>query len=247
MHVILGTLYGVAYWLTFLVCALACVLLVTILPVLTWRQAAARACASAVFLLTGTRARRFGFEQLPEGPSVVVANHASYIDGVLLFSILPTGFSFVIKAEMQQVPLAGFVLKRLGSFFVQREHVQSSARSARQVMRAAIQGRPIGFFPEGTFDENPGLKRFYKGAFATARMAALPVVPVVIRGTRRLLPADRWLPYPSRLQVEVLTPIPAGIVSDQTAIESMTTARDAIAAKLDEPDLLLADHTGPAD
>lgn len=240
MGVILRTLYGIAYWLIFLICAIVCLILVTVLPHLRWRQQAARVCASCVFILTGTRARREGFHNLPNGPCVVVANHASYLDGVLLFAVLPTGFSFVIKSEMNDVPVAGFVLRRIGQFFVERAHVQRSARAARQVMREARAGRPIGFFPEGTFTEVPGLLKFHKGAFATAKSAKLPVVPLVIEGTRGILPADRWLPHPGRITLKMLPAIDADTVQELEAIHLRDRARAAIVTELSEPDLLEA-------
>ncbi|MEL7310126.1 MAG: lysophospholipid acyltransferase family protein [Pseudomonadota bacterium] len=238
MSVILNTVFGIFFWLVFLTCAVVCLSLVIVLPKLSWRQYAARACARAVFVLTGTRPRRTGWNLLPAGPCVVVANHASYLDGVLLFAYLPNGFSFVIKDEMQHVPVAGFVLRRIGQFFVEREHVQRSARSTRQVIRAAEKGRPIGFFPEGTFTEVPGLRRFRKGAFAVARSVGLPVVPLVIQGTRQILPADRWLPHPGRIAVDVLPIVDAHAVASRPAEQLMTEVRNAIATGLDEPDLL---------
>ncbi|MEL7024836.1 MAG: lysophospholipid acyltransferase family protein [Pseudomonadota bacterium] len=238
MNVILNTVFGIFFWIVFLTCAVVCLSLVVVLPKLSWRQYMARACARAVFILTGTQPSKSGWDLLPTGPCVVVANHASYLDGVLLFAYLRNGFSFVIKDEMQHVPLAGFVLRRIGQFFVEREHVQRSARSTRQVIRAAKEGRPIGFFPEGTFTETPGLRRFRKGAFAVARSVELPVVPLVIQGTRGILPADRWLPHPGRISVEVLPIVDAPTVASRPPEQLMTEVRSAIAARLDEPDLL---------
>ena len=61
-----------------------------------------------------------GLERLPQVPCVVVANHASYIDGIVAAAALPPDFAFVIKKEMVRVPLAGLLLRRLGSQFVER-------------------------------------------------------------------------------------------------------------------------------
>ena len=61
-----------------------------------------------------------GRDRLPQGPCVVVANHASYIDGLVAIAALPPDFAFVIKKEMVRVPLAGLLLRRLGSEFVER-------------------------------------------------------------------------------------------------------------------------------
>ena len=85
---------------------------------------------------------------------------------------------------MNRVPIAGFILRRLGSAFVDRRHRNDRQRTARALHSLATRGSALGFFPEGTFDKAPGLKPFHLGAFAAAARAKLTVVPVVIYGAR---------------------------------------------------------------
>lgn len=127
-------------------------------------------------------------QNLPAGACVVVANHASYLDGIVLKAALPARFSFVIKKEITDVPLASLLLRRIGSEFVDRFNRQAGAIDARRLIKAAAGGQALVFFPEGTFIAQPGLGKFHTGAFATAARAALPIVPVVIRGTRTIGP-----------------------------------------------------------
>src|SRR6202034_574735 len=94
-----------------------------------------------------------GREHLPQEPCVVVANHSSYIDGIVAVAALPPDFAFVIKKEMVRVPLAGFLLRRLGSEFVERFDRHKGASDARRVLRLAATGQSLVFFPEGTFNE----------------------------------------------------------------------------------------------
>ena len=68
-------------------------------------------------------------------------------------------------------------------------------------------GHALVFFPEGTFDEEPGLKRFHVGAFAAAVRGSMPVVPAVIHGARRAMPNKALLVRPGRVRVEILAPI----------------------------------------
>ena len=232
LRVIRDTVFGIYFCCVFLVCAFSCLASVLVLPRLRWRQAAARGWAAAVFRLTGTWPAIDGSPPAQGVPCVVVANHASYLDGILLFALLPVGFSFVIKAEMDRVPFAGRVLRQIDSFFVDRDQVQRSAVTARAIIRAARSGRALGFFPEGTFVAEPGLLPFRRGAFAAAQAAGLPIVPVVIDGTRHVLPADRWLPRPGPLKVTYLPRLDA----DQGDAASLArTAHAAIAERLDEP------------
>ena len=165
---------------------------------------------------------------------MVVCNHASYLDGIVLTAALPPRFGFVVKREMATVPLAGVVLRRLGSEFVERFNRQRGAADARRVLRNASNGHSLVFFPEGTFTRTPGLLKFHTGAFATALRAGCPVVPAVVRGTRRALPPNGALPLPGPLELQILAPLAP--VPD-TAAELRDRARAAILAALGEPDL----------
>ncbi len=147
--------------------------------------------AARTFLRPGSRMLptvKFPGSTSRAGQCVVVCNHASYLDGIALTAGLPPRFGFVIKREMATVPLAGVVLRRLGSEFVERFNRQRGAADARRVLRNASNGHSLVFFPEGTFTRTPGLLKFHTGAFATAMRAGCPVVPAVLRGTRRALP-----------------------------------------------------------
>jgi 1-acyl-sn-glycerol-3-phosphate acyltransferase len=231
---ILHALYGVYFAGVFLICAVITLILVLLLPGLGARRAAARGAARALFLLTGMGPELRHESRLPGRPCVVVANHASYLDGILLCAVLPPRFAFVIKSEMQGVPLAHFLLRRIGVQFVERFHHGRSARDARTILRRANVGESLAFFPEGTFHPEPGLRRFRGGAFAVAMKADAPVVPVVINGSRHALPSGRWLPRPGRLEVTILAAIEP---AEHTAPELAALSRGRILDHLDEPDL----------
>ncbi|MGB5258196.1 MAG: lysophospholipid acyltransferase family protein, partial [Woeseiaceae bacterium] len=194
-----------------------------------------------VFMLPGIRVAVSGVENIPDDNCVVVANHASYIDGVLLKAYLPARFSFVIKGELRNIPVAHFLLRRSGAKFVERNKHAASARDARQIVRAAQDGQSLALFPEGTFREEPGIGQFRPGAFVAAVRGNMPVVPVAIRGTRYMLPAGRMLPRPNTLDIEVLPPIYPDDVAFTDSRKLAETARLHILAVLDEPDLAESD------
>lgn len=237
-------LFGLWFVLVFAICSVVCLLAVFIVPGVQRRQRIVTGITRLVFLLTGTGPDRDGLAHLPEGPCIIVANHASYLDGVVMTAVLPPRFSFVIKAEMNAVPLAGFLLRRIDSFFVDRSHAQRSASSARQILRAARAGRALGFFPEGTFTDEPGLRAFRRGAFAAAKAGNMAVIPAAINGTRDILPAERWLPRPGRISVTLLPPLDVDFVAAADAETISRAARARIAGVLDEPDLEAAERQG---
>ncbi|TLY79549.1 MAG: 1-acyl-sn-glycerol-3-phosphate acyltransferase [Gammaproteobacteria bacterium] len=159
------TIYAAALFLALGLCAL---LLALLLPVVEWRRAVARAIARAFLWSVGMPLSIKSAERLPSGQCVVVANHASYLDGLVFTAALPARFGFVIKREMAAVPLAGLLLRRLGSQFVERFNRHRSAADARRMLRNASTGQSLVFFPEGTFTRTPGLLKFHTGAFAFA-------------------------------------------------------------------------------
>lgn len=229
--------WGVFAWLCFALAVLFALLVAVFVPGKRRRERLAAFASRIVFILSGIKVDAIGLENLPDESCVVVANHASYIDGVLLKGYLPSRFSFVIKGEMRDIPVAHFLLRRAGAKFVERNKHAASARDARQIVRAAQGGESLAFFPEGTFRKQPGVGRFRPGAFVAAVRGNLPVVPVAISGTRYMLPAKRVLPRPNPLRFEVLAPIdPADpCFSDSRALAE--TARQRILEYLDEPDL----------
>jgi 1-acyl-sn-glycerol-3-phosphate acyltransferase len=228
----------------FLVLGLCTLLLVLVLPGVRRRRSVARRMSRTFFALSGMPLSIKGIERLPPGQCVVVSNHASYLDGVVFTAALPAQFAFVIKREMNAVPLAGLLLRRLGSHFVERFNRNRGAADARRVMRDAINGSSLAFFPEGTFTRTPGLLKFHTGAFTTALRAGCPVVPATIRGTRIALSPNGGLPRPSRIEVRVLPPInPREGTTEDAALELRDRARAAILDDLGEPDLTCSGDT----
>jgi 1-acyl-sn-glycerol-3-phosphate acyltransferase len=228
--------YGCYAWLALLAIVIPLCLILAVLPGMARRRRIARAAARLFFAAIGSPVRTEGSAIEPHYPCVVVANHSSYLDGIILTAALPAGFTYLIKHEMSRMPVAGFVLRRLGSAFVARGDVQDRQRTARALHSLATRGSALGFFPEGTFDETPGLKPFHLGAFSAASRARLPVVPVVIFGARRKLPSGGFLPRPGRLRVRICAAVrPAA--ADSTAHALLAETRRAMLEHLDEPDL----------
>jgi 1-acyl-sn-glycerol-3-phosphate acyltransferase len=234
----LRLLYGLGAWSLFLALGTIAVLLLLLIPSLRARRRCVRAFARTVLLLSGIRLRVHGLGAL-HPPCIVVANHASYLDGIALAASLPPEFGFVIKREMAAVPLAGTLLRRIGAEFVERQNRARGARDARRLLRRAEGGQSLVFFPEGTFSDRVGLLHFHIGAFAAAARAELPVVPLAIRGTRRCLPATSLLPWPGIVDVRVLAPLPSdrAVASADRAASLRDQARSALLAALGEPDL----------
>ena len=173
-------------------------------PTLRARRWVAGTLSRTFFGLAGIPLRVEGLERLPKAPCIVVANHASYIDGIVAAAALPPAFAFVIKKEMVRVPLASLLLRRLGSAFVERFDRHQGGADTRRVWKLAARGQSLVFFPEGTFDTRRQVGRFLGGAFATAQRSGMPVVAAAIHGTRDVLPSGGIKVYRRAVRFEIL-------------------------------------------
>jgi 1-acyl-sn-glycerol-3-phosphate acyltransferase len=191
------------------------------------RRLVARTLSRAFLRAAGIPFAVDGLDRLPQVPCVVVANHASYIDGVVAAAALPPDFAFVIKKEMVRVPLAGLLLRRLGSQFVERSNRHKGGVDARRVLKLAATGQSLVFFPEGTFNEIRQIGKFLGGAFTTAARSDMPVVAVAIHGTRAVLPPGGVSVRRSAIRVEVLEVL--------SASDARQRSRELIARAVGEP------------
>jgi 1-acyl-sn-glycerol-3-phosphate acyltransferase len=172
-------------------------------------------------------------------PQVMVANHASYIDGLFLLAALPRQISFVVKRELERNFFVRIFLRAIDSEFVERFDQHGSVESADRLAILARQGRSFLFFPEGTFTRNPGLAPFHLGAFMVATHANIPVVPVSIRGTRSMMRDGQWLPRFGCIDIYIGAPIVPPSSGDpfSAAITMRDAAREHILAHCGEPEL----------
>jgi 1-acyl-sn-glycerol-3-phosphate acyltransferase len=197
------------------------------LPSLRGRRMMAGVFSRAFLRAAGVPFAVEGLNRLPQVPCVVVANHASYIDGLVAAAALPPDFAFVIKKEMVRVPLAGLLLRGLGSQFVERFNRHRGGVDARRVLKLAATGQSLVFFPEGTFNEIRQIGKFLGGAFATAARSDMPVVAMAIHGTRAVLPPGGLAVHRLPIRVEILDVLTAG--------DARHRSRELIALAVGEP------------
>jgi 1-acyl-sn-glycerol-3-phosphate acyltransferase len=211
---------------------------VVLLPQRLGRQAAARMFLRWAFKLAGVPLIVEGLERLPGSQAcVIVANHASYLDALVLVAILPGDPGYVAKQELATAFLTRLPLQRLGVEFVERFAAQRGIEDTARVVQATRQGRTMVFFPEGTFGREPGLRAFRMGAFVVAAQANVPVVPVAIRGTRSILRSDQWFIRRGTVQIRIGTPILPTGMDWAAAVALRDAARVQLLRACGEPDL----------
>ena len=231
-------LYAAYTWILFSCMAPWVWLMTVLLPKLSWRWNLVKHGANALRRLAMVPLAVQGVANLPlREPCVLVVNHASYLDGILLVGVIPRKFRFVAKAELAARLIPRLFLQRIGSLFVERFDKQIGAEDAQRLGRLAKSGESLLFFPEGTFHRMPGLLPFHLGAFIAAAKAEIPVVPIVIRGSRSILRSGSWFPRQGTLGVIIGKPVyPEG--KDWTAaVELRDQVREVILRYSGEPDL----------
>ena len=203
-----------------------------------WRRG--QVLCRAAFRALGIRIRVNGASNLEGGGRyVLVANHASYLDGPLLFAAIPARAGYVVKGELAANPFLAPLLRALGAEFVNRlDHERSVADAASLAARLA-RGDALGFFPEGTLHRMPGLLPFRLGAFSVAVEGDAPVVPVIIAGTRSVMRDGQWTPRPGPVSVRIAEPIALPPEGSRwaRAVKLRDAARAVILAQCGEPDL----------
>lgn len=231
-------LYAGYAWSVLGVCAAFLWIAVALLPRLPWRKAVAAGTARLLLRLFGIPVRVHGLEHLPRDQAcVLVVNHASYIDALVLLAVLPRSIDFVAKRELAERFFARVLFRRLGVEFVERFDPQRGIEDTDRVLRAVQEGRSMLFFPEGTFGRAPGLRPFRLGAFVVAAQTGVPVVPLGISGTRSILRAEQWFPRRGAVAVTVGTPIVPSGTDWNAAIALRDEARAQMLQLCGEPDL----------
>ncbi len=231
-------LYAGYAWTLFLTGATIVWLLVILLPGSGLRRRIMHHSARLLMKLCGIRLQVEGLNHIPENRvSVLVANHSSYLDGLILIAAVPFTFHFVAKAELLDKFIPRLFLQRIGTFFVERFDHGGGAGDTSFLSKQTQQGETLLFFPEGTFTTREGLQHFRLGAFVTATQNRVPVVPVTLKGSRKLLPANCWKPRRNPLKVIAGEPIIPSGDEWQDAIDLRDGTRQVILETCEEPDL----------
>ncbi|MFB3776190.1 MAG: lysophospholipid acyltransferase family protein [Bryobacteraceae bacterium] len=169
----------------------------------------ARLWSRILILVSGMRVQVEGLENVPSGGGCVIAsNHLSLMDTPLVLAHLPLQFRFLAKRGLFRVPFIGGHLRRAGHISIPREDARGSLKAMSEAARI-IRERGVSalVFPEGGRSEGQ-LQPFKEGAAYIAIKAGVPIVPVGISGTRKVLPMGSLLARPGKVALRVGQPIP---------------------------------------
>ncbi len=170
------------------------------------------------------------------GASVLVANHLSLLDILVLFRLF-THFKWVSKVENFRVPFVGWNMTLNSYIPLKRGDRESVIRMMQLSERALAEGNSIMMFPEGTRSETGNMREFKPGAFELALKTRTPIQPIVIQGTANALPKRGFvLQGRHPISLTILDPLPPESFEGSSVEELTQRVRNLIAEQLQEPE-----------
>jgi 1-acyl-sn-glycerol-3-phosphate acyltransferase len=170
-----------------------------------------RIWARIVLLVTGTRTVIRGRERIERGQSyIIISNHQSHFDILALVTSLRIQFRWVIKMELLKIPLFGYALYASRNIFIDRSNREQSMKSIHEGLDRLPRGVSVMFFAEGTRSPDGAIQQFKKGGFVIAIERNLPILPVTVNGSRRVLPKGSIVYNSGRIEVVIGEPIDTG-------------------------------------
>jgi 1-acyl-sn-glycerol-3-phosphate acyltransferase len=184
----------------------------------------ARAWSWLILETTGVRVTVEGLERLTPGTTYVfVSNHQSIYDTPVIFSSLPFQLRIIAKESLARFPVLGWHLKRGRHILVDRRHPDRAGILER--WRALVsEGLSLLIYAEGTRSVDGRVARFKAGSFLLAIEAGLPVVPIAVIGTRRVMPKGRLRTEPGDVTLVVHDPIQPAALAEPTPRDAKALA-----------------------
>lgn len=204
------------FWVKYslvLVWGLVCTLVFLIPAVLLWGNtsvswAYARTLSWVALRILCIRVEITGRENLANRPAIVVANHQSNYDMILLGQVFPRNTVVIGKKELMKIPLFGLFFAATGNILIDRgDRQQAVAGLDKAVDALRTRNDSIMVFPEGQRSRGSGLGPFKKGAFYMAIAAGVPVIPIVFSSADRVINARQKLAPGGLLRINVLPPV----------------------------------------
>jgi len=180
-----------------------------------------------------TRVSVKGRENIRPGQSyVIMSNHQSHFDVLAVYGHLQTQFRWVIKQELRKVPVLGPACDRMGHVFIDRSNREKAIASLKEARSRLVDGVSVLFFPEGTRSRDGRMREFKKGGFMMALDLGLPILPISVSGTHKILPGKSLKLLPGHARISIHEPIDVSRYSLATRDELMADVRFAIASGL---------------
>lgn len=164
-----------------------------------------------ILKVSGVKITEIGRENLPEDrPFLLVANHRSYFDILILYSLMPDLTCFVAKKEMNRYPILNLWMRRLYCLFLDREDLRQGMKVIQTATEYVKGNISVVIFPEGTRNKNTDeldMLPFHEGSFRVTTKSGCPLIPAALSNTQEIFEAHFPKIRPTHVIVEYLSPV----------------------------------------
>jgi 1-acyl-sn-glycerol-3-phosphate acyltransferase len=184
--------------------------------------------------IAGIHIRAQGVENIPAGVCIFISNHASNIDPVALVPHIPRRVALLAKKEVFRIPILSKALHLAKLVPVDRSDKEAAAESVDIAVKYLKEGLSFLVYPEGTRSRDGHLMPFKKGTFVMAIRAGVPVVPISLAGTQRLMRKGDWTIHPGDVVVRFGPAVNAAEYSTDQRDQLRKRVQDLVAEGLPE-------------
>ena len=177
----------------------------------------AKEWARALVKLAGVTVVTSGEENIPsEGSVLFVSNHQGNFDIPILLGYIDKPKSFIAKIELLKLPLIRTWMIHLKCVFIDRSDIRQSLKVLNQAADYLKKGYSMVIFPEGTRSKNETLGEFKPGSLKLALKAGVPIVPIAIQGSYKIMEQNGFIIKPAHVEITIFEPIStAGLTKEQ--------------------------------
>ena len=164
----------------------------------------------------------------PKQSYVIVVNHQSAYDIIILYARLGIYFKWLMKKEIRKIPGIGFGSQAIGHILINRSSTKAAIETINYAKSKIKDGTSMLIFPEGTRSRTHDMLPFKKGAFWFAFDLNLPILPVTINGTREILPSETMNLLPGKAEIIIHPPININNYSKDNMADLIEKTRNLI-------------------
>lgn len=191
-----------------------------------------RTISQKLIKLSDSTVNVHGLENIPEGPVLFVSNHQSNMDIAIICGFIDKPKGFIAKKELKKLPLINKWITLAGSIYLDRENPRKSMEGILEGIKTLKNGHSLVVFPEGTRSRGDKMGEFKSGSFKLATKSKVPIVPLTIDGTYRVMEANKILIKPSNINFYVHKPIYTDKLSKEEIAKLSETVEHIIRSKL---------------
>ncbi len=170
----------------------------------------------------------------PQTSYIIVSNHQSVFDIFLVYGWMGLDIKWVMKKELRKIPGIGFGSAKVGHIFLDRSHKRAAVESLAHAKRKLVNGTSVVIFPEGTRSKTGTPGSFKRGAFRLALDLNLPLLPVTLLNTNKIMPSGTLNILPGRVKMVIHKPIDVNGFSESNMKDLIDKTRDQICSLLPE-------------